>query len=102
MIWRGATIWAKQHLPPAGRVKEEDKDSITGDDGVHGDGVDVDDGDTGDDGDDGDAGDDGEDGIGYGVHGDGNLLPAVRGKVKDKDSEEGYAHARDYQVHLGK
>ena len=31
---------------------------------------------------------------------DNYLLPAVRGKVKDKDSKEGYAHARDYQVHL--
>ena len=39
-------------------------------------------------------------GDGDGDDGDGDLLPTVRGKVKDKDSEEGYAHARDYQVHL--
>ena len=37
---------------------------------------------------------------GVGVDGGGDLLPAVGGKVKDKDSEEGYSHARDYQVHL--
>ena len=46
------------------------------DDGVDGDqGVNGDQGVVGDDGDDGD--------------GDGDLLPAVRGKVKDKDSEKG-------------
>ena len=29
-----------------------------------------------------------------------HLLPAVGGKVKDKDGEEGDAHAGDDQVHL--
>ena len=29
-----------------------------------------------------------------------HLLSTVGGKVKDKDGEEGYAHARNYQVHL--
>ena len=39
--------------------------------------------------------DDDDDNV-YGTH----LFPAVGGEVEDKDSEEGDAHARYYQVHL--
>ena len=31
---------------------------------------------------------------------DANLLPTIRRKVEDKNSEEGDAHAGNYQVHL--